>query len=222
MRRRNWVVAALGLAILVTGGIVLASNMGFKLNYQLSGPPQTGTNTLALPYNQMVGLVNAKNLIDDINSTGSPTNKVVNVQRWSPATDGLTVYAGAPTDGAAFSLAAAEAYYVKVSANTNYVVVGSDDPAKVVTFVGPPQTGTNFFSVPYHTTSANAKNLIDDINTNGSPASKVVNVQKWNKLADALIVYAGAPTDGAAFTFVPGEGVFVKVSQTVNYTPSHF
>jgi hypothetical protein len=215
-------MAALGLAVLVTGGILLASNMGFKLNYQFAGPPATGTNTLALPYNQMVGLNNAKNLIDDINSTGAPLNKVVNIQKWNFSNDSLSVYAGGPTDPVAFNLAAGEAYYVKVLTNTNYVIVGSDDPAKIVTFTGPPATGTNFFSIPYHTTSGNAKNLIDDINTNSSPINKVVNVQKWNKASDSLSVYAGGPTDPVAFTFVPGEGVFVKVLTTVAYTPSHF
>jgi hypothetical protein len=217
-------MAAIGLAVLVMGGVLVASNMGFKLNYQLSGPPATGTNTLALPYNQMIGLVDAKNVMDDVNATGTPTGQVVNLQRWSSAADTISLYSGAPADPAGgWTLAAGEAYYIKVLNNTTYIIVGSDDPAKIVTFSGPPATGTNFFSVPYHTTSGNAKDLMDDVNLNGSPTGQIVNIQKWNKSADTLSLYSGAPADPVGgFTFVPGEGVFVKVLNTVTYVPSHF
>jgi hypothetical protein len=218
-------MAAMAVAVLVAGGVLVASNMGFKLNYVLAGTASSnsGTNTMALPYNQMVGLGDAKNLIDDINATGTPTGQVLNIQRWDPTSDSLTVYGGLPTDPAAFSLTAGEAYFVKMGAtNTNYIVVGSHDPAKVINLQGPPASGTNFFGIPYHTTSANAKDLIDDVNLNGSPTGQVLNVQKWDKAADSLIVYGGLPTDPAAFTFVPGEGVFVKVNSAVTWTPSHF
>ena len=53
MKKRVFLLAALGLAaVLVAGGLV-ASNMGFKVNHLMDGPggngSATGTNGLALP-----------------------------------------------------------------------------------------------------------------------------------------------------------------------------
>jgi hypothetical protein len=220
MSKRNLTLAALTAALLLVAGGLYASNMGFKLNYQMDAG-LTGTNTIALPFNQMTGLTDAKDLIDDINATGSPTGQVVNIQQWDPTADALTTYAGAPTDPPAFLLNKGEAYFAKVGATTDYVIVGSHDPAKVLTLVAG-LTGTNFFAPPYHKTVVDAKDLIDEINANGNPTGQVVNIQQWDPATDALTTYAGAPTDPPAFLLPVGEGVYVKVGAGITYTPSHF
>jgi hypothetical protein len=113
-------VTALGLTALLVAGGLMASNMGFKLNYQLSGPgsSNSGTNTLALPYNQQTNLLDAKNLIDDINAAAG-SSVVVQVARFLKATDGTESYTG--TFGTAFPLVPGQAYTVQVNSTVTYI-----------------------------------------------------------------------------------------------------
>ena len=75
MRKRTIVAVSLitAAAVILAGG-VLASNMGFKLNYPLkaaSGTSVAGNNMLALPYNRQVGIDTAKELFLDITAAGT-------------------------------------------------------------------------------------------------------------------------------------------------------
>ncbi len=68
----------------------------------------------------------------------------------------------------------------------------------------------------YHSTAANALDLINDIG-----ASHVENVQRYNEATDTWEVYE--PGSGATpFDIVPGEGYLVKMIDTVLYAPSHY
>jgi hypothetical protein len=227
MSRRNVIVALCAAAVLLAGGGLYASNMGFKLNYSfLQAGTASGTNTLALPYNRQIGIDNAEQLLNDINTTGTPVGKAVNVQRYVSATDAVVLYSKAPTDPAPFLLETAIGYFVKVSANTSYIVVGSHNPAYQHTFlgIGPAATGRNFFATPYHSTRIDAAQLFDEINLTGSPTNQVANLQRYLVATDAVLLYSKAPTDGPAFPIVPGEAYFVKLSGASNvlYTPSHY
>ena len=156
MKRKMW-IGALGLAALLVAGGLFASNMGFKLNYQLDGPgvngSASGTSTLAMPYNQQTNLVVASDLISDIN-TGAGSTVVDSVSRWLKATDGLETYTG--TSGVDFSLTPGEGYLVKMSASASYIVVGSHNPALPITLDGPgvngSASGTTLWGYPYHPT----------------------------------------------------------------------
>jgi hypothetical protein len=203
-------------AVALTGSALIASNMGFKLNYTLSqgAGSLSGTNTLALPDNRQTGMADAKNLMDDIGFAST-----TNVQKFLKATDTLQVYTGRKGGGTAFPLAAGEAYFVRVAAPVNYIVVGSDDPAIAypLTVGAGSLSGTNFFAYNYHQTATDAKALMDDIGF-----ANVTNVQKFLKATDTLQVYTGRKGGGTAFALVPGEGYFVRMATTVNYTPSHY
>ena len=205
-------------AVALTGSALVASNMGFKLNYTLSGPGGgvlSGTNTLALPDNRQTGLADAKNLMDDIGFAS-----VTNVQKYLSATDTLQVYTGRKSGGTAFPLQAGAGYFVKMAANVNYIVVGSDDPSLIYTLSGPGAgslSGTNFYAYNYHQTAADAKALMDDIGF-----ASVTNVQKYLKATDTLQVYTGRKSGGTSFALTPGEAYFVKMAATANYTPSHY
>jgi hypothetical protein len=198
----------------------MASNMGFKLNYQLSGPgsSNSGTNTLALPYNQQTNLLDAKNLIDDINAAAG-SSVVVQVARFLKASDGTESYTG--TSGTAFPLTPGEGYTVQVSQDVNYIVVGSHAPTLGLVLDGPAtsNSGTNSFAYPYHATAADAKDLIDDINA-AAGSSVVVQVARFLKASDGTESYTG--TSGTAFPLFPGQSYTVQVSSTVTYIPSHY
>jgi len=120
MSKRTFVgVMVVALAVVVMAGGLLASNMGFKLNYTLSatlaGTSKTGTNTLALPDLRQTGLNTAKNLMDDITLAN-----VTNVQKFIKSTDQYQSYTGRKGSGADFNLVPGEAYFIKMATTTNY------------------------------------------------------------------------------------------------------
>jgi hypothetical protein len=228
MKKTTFWVAALGcVALLVSGGL-FASNMGFKLNYPLTGPgafPEDGTNTISLPYNQQTGLATAADLIADIGGAdcANSADPVLSVSRYNKGAAGLVTYTGCA--GVAFALVSGEGYQVKVDTDTNYIVVGSHKPGFAVTLTGPaafPEDGTNIFSYPYHSTSGAAADLIADIGGAdcANAADPVLSVARYNKGAAGLIAYTGCA--GISFPLTAGEAYYVKVDTDVPYVPSHF
>lgn len=220
MKKRMFLVTLGIVGLLVAGGL-LASNMGFKLNYALQGVAPTisrsGTSTLGLPFHQQTNLEDAYDLILDLNAAGPGT--VVSVARYITSTDGLEIYYG--TSGTAFPLAPGEGYLVKVNGTIDYIVVGSHNPVAIITFPGTAagsRTGTTLYAPPYHTTLANAFGLIGELNAAGP--GTVVSVARYIKSTDGLEIYYG--TSGTAFPLVPGEAYYVKVDGTINLTPSHY
>lgn len=220
MRKKTAVVVAIGVAALLMAGGLYASNMGFKLNYLLRGTSTSasGTNTVGLPFFRQVGLDDAKQLIDDIEQGN--TALVTNVQRFDPVTDSFTVYSGA--SGTPFALTAGEGYFVQLgTANVQYIVVGSHDPGQTLSFLGTGSSasGSNLYSYPYHSTAADAKQLIDDIEQGNTAA--VTNVQRFDPITDSYAVYSGA--SGTPFPLTPGEAYKVQIgASNVVYVPAHY
>jgi hypothetical protein len=227
MTKKRVTLVAFGVvAALVVAGGLMASNMGFKLNYPLLGPDNgatsfSGTNSLGLPFNQQLGLNNALDVMNDI-GFGS----VDNMQRFLEATDGLSVYTGRTGSPLAspFAISSAEGYFAKVNTDVNYIVVGSHNPSLTVNLQQADngltsKTGTNFFSYPYHSTSANSLDLMNDVTF-----ASVDNVQRFLTLTDGLAVYTGRTGSPVTTPFgtVPGEAYFIKVNSTVAYVPSHY
>lgn len=221
MTKKTFVGGALvALAVALTAGSLMASNMGFKLNYSLNatqvGVSKSGTNVLALPDNRQAGVVDAKNLMDDIGFANTQS-----VQKFLEATDGLQAYTGRKGTGAVFALTGGDGVFVKMNTTVNYIAVGSDDPALSyalnATQVGVSKSGTNFYAYNYHQTAADAKQLMDDIGF-----ANTQSVQKFLKATDGLQAYTGRKGTGAVFTLAPGEAYFIKMNTTVNYTPSHY
>ena len=137
MTKRTYIgVLTVALAVVLAAGGLLASNMGFKLNYPLLqtqvGVSASGTSTIALPDNRQSGVNAASSLMTDIGLVN-----VANMQKFLEGTDGLQIYTGRKgTPGADFALNAAG---------------------------GGSLSGTNFFSYPYHATATSASALINDI-----------------------------------------------------------
>jgi hypothetical protein len=219
MTKRTYIgVLTVALAVVLAAGGLLASNMGFKLNYPLTAPGAgslTGTNTLALPDNRQAGVNAASTLMNDITLLNT-----TNVQKFLEASDGLQVYTGRKGSGPDFALATGEGYLVKMTTTVNYIVVGSHDPAFANALNAPgagSASGTNLFSYPYHSTATTASALQNDVGL-----ANVTNVQKFLKATDGLQVYTGRKGSGPDFALVPGEAYFIKMNTTVNYIPSHY
>ena len=105
MRKRTFIVGAVALLAV---GALFASNMGFKINYQLLGPSNPGsldgTNVVALPFNAQTGITDASLLFDDIGSA-----VVNNIQAHVKSDNGLWQYPGTN-----FTLVPGEAYFINV------------------------------------------------------------------------------------------------------------
>jgi hypothetical protein len=215
------------LAMILTAGGLLASNMGFKLNYQLKatgsalpegGTSASGTNTIALPFNAQTGLTNASGLRTDIGAAST-----LSVSKFLRTTDLFQIYTGVKGSAADFSLVAGEGYMTKMSADVDYIIVGSHNPSLAIgldpTGVNGSASGTNVYAYPYHSTSASASALRNEIG-----AANVLSVQKFLRGTDLFQIYTGVKGSAADFTLNPGEAYFIKISggSTINYTPSHY
>lgn len=209
--------AIVAVALLAVGGL-FASNMGFKLNYELQADtvlPNLGANTLALPYNRQAGLDTAQQLIDDIGST-----VVANVQRYIKATNSFQTRDAAA--GPNFNLQAGEGYFVFMSTGptANYIAVGSHDPTLAVNLEqagvgGPSDIGATLYAPPYHQTASTAQELINDIGS-----TNVANVQRYIEATNSYQTRDAAA--GPNFNLIPGEAYFVFMTTTTSYTPSHY
>ena len=225
MSKRNYVVVAVAVAALLVAGGLFASNMGFKLNYVMDGPGDngsaSGTQSLALPFNQQTSLVNASDLKGDIEAAVPAS--VVSISKFVQETDSLAGYTGiSPLDD--FPLVPAEGYRVQLSTAVNYIIVGSHDPGMIVNLDGPGTnlslSGTSDYAYPYHSTASLASELREEINlVVGSSA--VVSISQFVRTSDSLNGYTGiSPLDD--FALVPGESYRVQVNTDVAFTPAHY
>jgi hypothetical protein len=231
MSKRTF-VAVMGVAlavVLATGGLI-ASNMGFKLNYALRGNGASGyktsENTLALPFFTQVGMVNAGDLLADIEAGN--TSLVTNVQRWEPTGPFRQTYVGGKTFGTNFALNAGEGTYVTMIAagSKDYIVVGSHNPTTMITLRGNGsggyKTNENLYAQPYHTTANNAGDLLNEIEAGNT--SLITNVQRWEPTGPFRQTYVGGKTFGTNFAIKPGEFTFVTMAtgSSTTFTPAHY
>jgi hypothetical protein len=231
------------LAVVLAGGLV-ASNMGFKLNYTLiaatnavpetavggNGLSQDGTNDLALPDFPQSGMVLASNLITDI----GPAAKG-GISKLIRDNNSLTTYTGLLGTKPDFALVAGDAYRVRVTGAVNvpYIVVGSHNPSLSHTLIaatnpvpetavggnGLSQDGTNSYNLPYHSVAATASALIAEI----GPAAKG-GVSKLIRDNNSLTTYTGLLGTKPDFALVPGAGYRVRITGTTNisFVPNHY
>jgi len=232
MRKKMlFAVMTVAVCVIVAAGGLLASNMGFKLNYRLnasagSGGVGTGNNTLSLPYFRQSAQNSALDLMLDIGS-GSLA-PVLSVSKFNENSDTYLVYTGrmGATPAQNFSLTAGEGYFAKMASNVNYIVVGSHDPSLSISLdsvgVNGSNSGQNFFSPPYNITATKASQLMTDVG--GGVITPVLSVAKFQAATDTYLVYTGrmGATPAQDFAIAPGEAYFVKMTSTVPYTPSHY
>lgn len=186
------------VAVLLIGTAAIASNMGFKISIPLAAG--TANNWVSIPYYNSYS--NAGAMFADITNASQ-------VSRWDNTGAAFQSWNGAR--GTNFTVTAGEAYLVKVSSATNWIVVGSHNPSLVISLTA--GTANNWVAVPYHTTAANAGALFTQI-TNASQVSR------WDNTGAAFQSWNGAR--GTNFTVTAGEGVLVKVSSASTWTPAHY
>ena len=227
MSKRTFIgVMVVALVVVLAAGGVLASNMGFKLNYTLNkaavGVSNSGNNTLGLPDNMQSGMVVASDLFNDIG--GKTAIAAGGLQKLLKVSDTYQAYNGRATTGPNFTLDKGDGYFVQMANDVNYIIVGSHDPSFAHPLkkaaVGVSNSGNNFFSMPYNFTGTVAADLFNDIG--GKTQIAAGGVQKLIKATDAFQAYNGRATTGPNFTLVPGEAYLIQMANDVNYIPSHY
>jgi len=224
MRKKNgFLVVAMAVCLIAAAGALLASNMGFKLNYQLTGPGApngSGRNTLSLPYFRQSNVDNAQQLMIDIGN-GAVTSVGI-VSRYNEGTDLFTGYTGRMGAGSPYPLVGGESYLIAMNSTVNYIVVGAHDPSWVTSLDGPgaPGSGRNFYAPPYNITAANAQQIMSDIG--GGAITAVGIVSRYNKSTDLFAGYTGRMGAGSPYPLLPGEGYLVAMNSTVPYIASHY
>ena len=217
MSRLRWPLV--GLALLVSS-LSVASVMVFRIKVGLLASDggvtsASGSNVLALPYRPRTGLTKASLLMNDIGFAN-----VAFVSRFLEATDSFVTYTGRKGSATDFDLLPGEAYFVKMTTTTHYIIGGAHDPTTQVSLDGPgasSASGTNLYAPPYGTIPRTAKQLMDDIGF-----ANVINVQCFLRATDSFQVYTGRKGSAPDFPLEVGVGYFVKMNTTVNYIPSHY
>jgi hypothetical protein len=209
----------LGLAVavmLILSVATIGSNMGFKISiplYAFASGTHSGFNWVSLPY--YVGYTSAVAAFSDIPNC-------VEIQQWTESTKSYKIYDGDsfPDDwpiAPAGSLQDAGALLVKVSANGNWIVVGSHNPSQQVplyAYSAGTHSGFNWRSIPYHTTAPDVVTLFSQI-------PSCVEIQVWKETTKSYLIYDGDSFPDN-FALTPGQPVLVKVSSNQNWTPAHY
>lgn len=203
------------VAMLALGGAVMASNMGFKISIPLTAGQ---VKYISLPYyctldGQALDGVNAKaaNLRNEVIAAGGTT-----VQVWNWTGTALQRYAGGGIGQVNFVLQPGIGYEVSsVAAVPGWIVVGSHNPSLSI----PLTAGqVKILSVPYHTTSANAAALRNELIAAGGTT-----VQVWDWTGTTLQRYAGGGIGQVNFTITPGKAYQASsVAAVAGWTPAHY
>lgn len=210
-KRRVTALVVIATAVVIAAGGLMASNMGFKLNYplqaQASGISNSGFQTIGLPYNRQVGVDSASQLKADI-ETGGVT--VGSIQKYDILSDQNAPYP--PTD---FALSAGEGYLIGVTTTGSYIVVGSHDPAFSVQLKaqasGVSNSGFQRYAHPYHGVASTAAELKAEL------FPEAASIQRYDIVSDQNAPYP--PTD---FTLVPGAAYLVGVTADKTFVPAHY
>jgi hypothetical protein len=197
--------------VLAASSALMASNMGFKLTYGMISTGNYQLNWVGLPYYWGTAAT-ANSVCADIGANAAEVHhwiRGVGNEKYESFLCGV--------GGTDFTINPGEAYLVKVSAATNWVIVGSHNPSLMVNLTSAGNYQLNWVSVPYHSTRTNASGLCTDVGANASE------VHHWirgagNEKYESYLCGVG----GTDFTLVPGEGVLIKVTAATSWTPSHY
>jgi hypothetical protein len=213
MRTKILVILA-AAAMLLMGITAMSSNMGFKISIPLytTGVGHSGANWVSLPFYN--SYTTASVAFADIPNCGE-------LDLYDDSVDGYRVYDGVfNTDDFPIATGGTQvngnALLVKVTADGNWVVVGSHAPSLAVnlytTMAG--HSGANWQSIPYHTNKASASTLFAEI-------TNCAELDLYDDSVDGYRVYDGVfNTDD--FPITAGKAVLIKVSANTAWTPAHY
>jgi hypothetical protein len=234
MNWKSWVILGCAVTILLTsGGLVLASNMGFKINKQiypswlLSGVPKRD-NWISIPYNSPYA--DAKKLCTAFGTTAAGFT----IFQLNPATG--TQLVNYPCSlSTVVALDAARGIRIRNTSTvvpiiTNGVLVGSSNEATSLPTIlggflvaGAPKKD-NWISVPYHTTWIKAEDVCVSLGMGGGTGNIIRNNPDPVATPNAISHPCGNTTINN-FALVIGEALNVRkttAGDIVGKLPPHF
>jgi hypothetical protein len=226
-----WVIMGAAVALFVTsGGLLMASNMGFKINTALQNgfiaPGPKGDNWRALPWNSPNTTYTA--LCTTFANAGA-TKANLSLLTINPAT-GVSTTVNCAVGNAAL-IPVGGGIRVRVSgaaapaSPANVVLVGSSNetapfPTIQGGFLAPGPKGDNWLAIPYHTTSTKASDICTTFGL-GVGQGTVTRVESTTGVATNFSCGLAANN----FNLVIGEAVRVRKTTAGNIVgtlPPHF
>jgi hypothetical protein len=223
---KTWVILGAAVALFVTsGGLLMASNMGFKINTALKnnfalGAAPTGDNWRCLPWNSpnttftnlcntftAQGATKANVTLATINaSTGGTTSVVCSIGSGTAlsAPSGVRIRIGGPTAPASPS---------------NVVIVGSsNETATFPTIIGgfalgAAPKGDNWICPPYHTTWTKASDVCTAFGL--AAGTTIARIESTTGGTQSLT----CPSIGTNFSLVIGESIRIRKTPAGNVAP---
>ena len=220
-------VVLVAAAMIVAGGVVTASNTGFKHNHALTqaGAGQIGSNWTSIPYFNPYGNAGAFCTQTGLITSGGLRDTILDV---NPAT-------GAPSSvtcgtAAANSLALTPGRGVRIRrpttvvGTTSIIIVGSHNPSLSITVpdAGAGAIGTLWFSVPYHTTAVTAADLCASSGLTSAGGLRAT-IARLNPTTGASTTVTCGTAAASTLNLVLGEAVAVREPNgPLSFIPAHF
>lgn len=227
---KAWIVLGLAVAVLVTSGsLMMASNVGFKINKALTfvsiAGSQKAHNWVSIPYNHpytnVAGICTA--LVAKGATKATTFVEILNGANGNVlATSGNCNLANTATLSLNGGQVGVRIRMTATPAISNIVLVGSSNETLTTpTLFVPPavagsQKGHNWISVPYHTTWAKASDVCASIGfpcVGGSPCASIIALGNQVARIDATsgntstFVCGNIVTNPANFSLVIGESI---------------
>jgi len=238
-KRMNWKLATtLALAVafmLTTGGLVVGSNMGFKINKAILGPATAGTfkglNLISLPFNNpyptakplctALGLTLFSQSVQQVNPvSGLTSNCPTGCDAGTPAEVGFSFACSGAAPGPTTLGQKGVQVTLGAGATVNRVLVGSSIEAGAGAAWGTIYSGfqtskfpkcQNYVSVPYHTTWVTAQDVCASLGI-GALAGNVLRINPDPTVGTQISHPCGNTTTNN-FALVIGEGLIVRKNQ---------
>ncbi|MDD5223652.1 MAG: Ig-like domain-containing protein [bacterium] len=202
------------------------SNMGFKLNRALTYyAGKTDNNWVTIPY--FHNYTDAKSLCADIPNCASIgySDPGGNCGVGGCYHSGTKVPFSPFWIGENFTIDPSQGYYVRITANSNMVLVGSHNQITMIskTFYSG-KTNNNYFSLPFHHNYADAKTLCSSVPN----CASVGYLDPGGNCGIGGCYHSGTKVPftpfwiGENFALTPGMGYYVRITGNSTWQPTHY
>jgi hypothetical protein len=220
-------VVLVAAAVLVAGGVVTASNTGFKMNKPLvqQGAGQIGNNWTSIPYFNPYGNAGAFCTQTGLVTSGGLRDIIVDINPVNGVT--TSVSCGTPA-ATALAITTGRGLRIRrpstIVGATSIIIVGSHNPSASITVPdsGLGNIGTLWFAVPYHTTAVTAADLClsSGLTSSGGLRATIGRLNATNGVTTT--VSCGTAAAGT-LNLVLGEAVAIKEPNgPLSFIPAHF
>ena len=221
--------------IVVMGGAVVASNMGFKMNKPLvqaalGSTSQTGNNWTSIPYHNPYGTIGGLCSQTGLLSTGTIGRTIIRTKNYTGLTTNFVSFTCGTLGANNQALIPGKMVEIRpfgpgvANSPTSMIIVGSHDSGQPISIT----EGSDFWlSVPYHTTWVNSNDLCAQAGLTSTGTLRG-SMQRLNPGPPAAFQPATCGSTIAIFNLVLGEGLQVREAnptagiQVRTFTPAHY